>query len=163
MNHLSSSRRTLPSRTEITRQASFNFDKLILFPLGVKLKVFLKSSVIWTERELWISATLLDNSFICGISLYCVKCWLTSVIASSGFEISPYIRFSARTLSFSTPSTSICKWFNVVIADVRFFFAQSSCLMSLVMFFTISSVNSFCFKITEIKEKKKYLGYDDIF
>lgn len=73
------------------------------------------------------------HTLIWGMSVYCWKCWLTSVIACNGFSSSPYCRFSANLIRLSTPPTNICKWFKVVIAEVRFFFAQSNCLMSLVI------------------------------
>jgi len=41
--------------------------------------------------------------------------------------------------NWSTPKTRKCKWLRVVIADVKFFLAISSCLMSLVISRTVCS------------------------
>ena len=53
-----------------------------------------------------------------------------------------------------TPPTNICKWFKVVIADVKFLLATSSCLMSLVMSLTVASDSAALVLISRIWEKR---------
>lgn len=57
----------------------------------------------------------------------------------------PNVNKRLSYLSDSIPETSICKLFNVVIEVVRFFLAQSNCLISNVISLTTSSLcSAFC-------------------
>lgn len=92
----------------------------------------------------WIEFAVCLHRFtlIFGISVYRWKCRFTSMIAWNGFNSSPYLRLSTNWDRFSIPPTRMCKWFNVVIELVKFFFAKSNCFMSSVISFTLSSVFS---------------------
>ena len=83
--------------------------------------------------------TLLAKSATCGICLYFARCSRTFITPCKSVATSPYSLLSFKRFSLSTPSTSICKWFNVVIDVVKFLLAASSCLMSRVISFTLVS------------------------
>lgn len=92
---------------------------LPIFPVFVSLlsKDPTNNYIDYIEYSIHLSEKF-EITLIFWISVYCWKCLLTSIIACNGFNNSPYWRFSANFDRFSIPPTKICKWFNVVIAEM---------------------------------------------
>lgn len=73
---------------------------------------------------------------------WCIRLYVTSIMACNGSTSSLYWRRWANPLSVAAPPASICKWLSAVMAAVRFHLAQSSCLISAVISRTMLSLRS---------------------
>lgn len=84
-----------------------------------------------------------------------LKPWHILIFASSSYMIvfSPTFPTFNTNERESTPPTNMCRWFNVVMELVRFFLAWSSCLMSLVISFTLKKKNLWTFQTSDNKHE----------
>ena len=84
------------------------------------------------------------------IGLEVIRDLQQSLEQQSSRAASPYCLVWLSWVSVAVPRTNIDRWLRVVMAQLRFPLAVSSCLMSRVISFTISSLSSAAFLISLI-------------